>query len=69
MTKVITWNQSVSSLSSPSRIPLTSAAKDDEDNTASDFTEELCMISGSHSSTLDRLYAWECKLCHEIKVS
>jgi hypothetical protein len=26
------------------------------------------MIAGSHSSTLDRLYAWERKLYDEIKV-
>lgn len=26
------------------------------------------MIAGSHSSTLDRLYAWERKLCDEVKV-
>ncbi|CAL9781759.1 unnamed protein product [Musa acuminata subsp. burmannicoides] len=66
--KVITWNQSVSSLSSSSsKIPLTSATKHDEENTESDFTEEFCMISGSHSSTLDRLYAWERKLYDDIK--
>lgn len=67
--KVITWNHSVSSLSSSSsKIPLTSATKHDEENTQSDFTEEFCMISGSHSSTLDRLYAWERKLYDDIKV-
>lgn len=26
------------------------------------------MIAGSHSSTLDRLYAWERKLYDEVKV-
>ena len=26
------------------------------------------MNSGSHASTLDRLYAWERKLCDEVKV-
>jgi hypothetical protein len=26
------------------------------------------MISGSHASTLDRLYAWERKLYEEVKV-
>ncbi|URD83388.1 DUF630 DUF632 domains containing protein [Musa troglodytarum] len=67
--KVITWSRAVSSLSSSSssRIPLASATKHDEENTESDFTEEFCMISGSHSSTLDRLYAWECKLYDDIK--
>ncbi|WOL18526.1 hypothetical protein Cni_G27323 [Canna indica] len=67
VTKAITWNRSVSSLSSSSRIPLRSASKDNEDNNGGDFSEEFCMISGSHSSTLDRLYAWECKLYDEIK--
>ncbi|KAJ8510382.1 hypothetical protein OPV22_000816 [Ensete ventricosum] len=66
--KVITWNRSGSSLSSSSsKVPLASATKHDEENTDSDFTGEFCMISGSHSSTLDRLYAWECKLYDGIK--
>ncbi|XP_008803752.2 protein ALTERED PHOSPHATE STARVATION RESPONSE 1-like [Phoenix dactylifera] len=66
--KVITWNRSISSLSSSSRTPLASAAKDGGDS-SSDFIEEFSMISGSHSSTLDRLYAWERKLYDEVKGS
>ncbi|XP_029119353.1 uncharacterized protein [Elaeis guineensis] len=69
VTKVITWNRSISSLSSSSRTPLASAAKDDGGDSSSDFVEEFSMISGSHSSTLDRLYAWEKKLYDEVKGS
>ncbi|MQL97670.1 hypothetical protein Taro_030380 [Colocasia esculenta] len=35
--------------------------------TSSDFSEESCMMSGSHQSTLDRLYEWEKKLYEEVK--
>ncbi|XP_042494572.1 protein ALTERED PHOSPHATE STARVATION RESPONSE 1 isoform X2 [Macadamia integrifolia] len=68
-TKVITWNRSVSSHSSSSRNPLAIASKDDIDDSGSELLEEFCMISGSHSSTLDRLYAWERKLYDEVKAS
>ncbi|RZC85170.1 hypothetical protein C5167_007781 [Papaver somniferum] len=68
-TKVITWNRSTSSQSSSSRNPLASASKDDMDDSGSDFLEEFNMIAGSHSSTLDRLYAWERKLFDEVKAS
>lgn len=27
------------------------------------------LISGSHCSTVERLYAWEKKLCQEVKVN
>ncbi|KAL2493558.1 hypothetical protein Fot_37315 [Forsythia ovata] len=67
VTKVITWKRTTSSRSSSSRNPL--ATKDDNDDSGSDFIEEFCMISGSHSSTLDRLYAWERKLYDEVKAS
>ncbi|MQL92060.1 hypothetical protein Taro_024678 [Colocasia esculenta] len=69
MTKVITWNRSTSSLSSSSKNPLAAATKDDVCDSGSDFIDEFCMISGSHSSTLDRLYAWERKLYDEVKGS
>lgn len=67
VTKVITWKRTTSSKSSSSRNPL--ATKDDNDDSGSDFIEEFCMISGSHSSSLERLYAWERKLYDEVKVS
>ncbi|MBA0635644.1 hypothetical protein Godav_022247 [Gossypium davidsonii] len=69
VTKVIHWKRSASSRSSSSRNPLATASKDDADDSGSDFVEEFCMISGSHSSTLDRLYAWERKLYDEVKAS
>ncbi|OVA03123.1 protein of unknown function DUF632 [Macleaya cordata] len=69
MTKVITWNRSTSSQSSSSKNPLALASKDYIDDSGSDFLEEFCMIAGSHSSTLDRLYAWERKLYDEVKAS
>ncbi|KAG8373465.1 hypothetical protein BUALT_Bualt11G0027100 [Buddleja alternifolia] len=59
--------RTTSSRSSSSRNPL--ATKDDNDDSGSDFIEEFSMISGSHSSTLDRLYAWERKLYDEVKAS
>ncbi|KAL4582884.1 hypothetical protein LXL04_007445 [Taraxacum kok-saghyz] len=62
MTKVITWKRSTSSRSSSSLHP----KKDDNEN---NFIQEFCMIAGSHSSTLDRLYAWERKLYDEVKAS
>ncbi|KAK6150437.1 hypothetical protein DH2020_015369 [Rehmannia glutinosa] len=67
VTKVITWKRTTSSKSSSSRNPL--ATKDDNSDSGSDFIEEFCMISGSHSSTLERMYAWERKLYDEVKAS
>ncbi|XVF58943.1 hypothetical protein PTKIN_Ptkin07bG0107000 [Pterospermum kingtungense] len=69
VTKVIHWKRSTSWRSSSSRNPLATASKDDADDSGSDFIEEFCMIAGSHSSTLDRLYAWERKLYDEVKAS
>ncbi|XP_043718743.1 protein ALTERED PHOSPHATE STARVATION RESPONSE 1-like [Telopea speciosissima] len=67
--KLITWNRSTSFQSSSSRNHLATASKDDIDDSGSEFIEEFCMISGSHSSTLDRLFAWERKLYDEVKAS
>ncbi|XP_051141330.1 protein ALTERED PHOSPHATE STARVATION RESPONSE 1 [Andrographis paniculata] len=67
VTKVITWKRTSSSRSSSSRNPLN--AREDNDDSGSDFIDEFCMISGSHSSTLERLYAWERKLYDEVKAS
>ncbi|XP_042513170.1 protein ALTERED PHOSPHATE STARVATION RESPONSE 1-like [Macadamia integrifolia] len=66
-TKLIAWNRSTSFQSSSSRNRLATASKDEIDDSGSEFIEEFCMISGSHSSTLDRLYAWERKLYDEVK--
>ncbi|XP_076883373.1 protein ALTERED PHOSPHATE STARVATION RESPONSE 1-like [Bidens hawaiensis] len=67
---IITWKRSTSLHSSSSRNPLAPTSKDaNNDDSGSDFFEECCMIAGSHSSTLDRLYAWERKLYDEVKAS
>jgi hypothetical protein len=69
VSNVVAWKRSVSSLSSSSKSALiTATIKDDVDDSNSDFVEEFAMVSGSHSSTLDRLHAWERKLYDEIKV-
>uniref|UniRef100_A0A7N0T8M3 BZIP transcription factor n=1 Tax=Kalanchoe fedtschenkoi TaxID=63787 RepID=A0A7N0T8M3_KALFE len=67
--KVVTWNRSTSSRSSSSKNPLTTGSKDENDDSGSEFGEEFCMFAGSHSSTLERLYAWERKLHDEVKAS
>ncbi|KAM0034143.1 hypothetical protein Hdeb2414_s0016g00494041 [Helianthus debilis subsp. tardiflorus] len=66
-TKVITWKRSMSTNSSLLRLP-GPPSNEDNDN-ENNFIEEFCMIAGSHSSTLDRLYAWERKLYDEVKAS
>ncbi|XP_076916689.1 protein ALTERED PHOSPHATE STARVATION RESPONSE 1-like [Bidens hawaiensis] len=64
-TNVITWKRSMSSSTSLLCLPITPSTDDNENN----FVQEFCMIAGSHSSTLDRLYAWERKLYDEVKAS
>ncbi|KAH7544702.1 hypothetical protein FEM48_Zijuj01G0013700 [Ziziphus jujuba var. spinosa] len=60
--------RSASSRSSSSRFLInSSSSKDEDDESSSDFSEETCMFSGSHQSTLDRLYAWEKKLYDEVR--
>lgn len=60
--------RSASSRSSSSRFMINSSSSKDEDcDSSSDFSEESCMLSGSHQSTLDRLYAWEKKLYQEVR--
>lgn len=67
--KYLTWHRTTSSRSSSSRNPLGSNAKDDTEDLTGNIFENFCMISGSHASTLDRLYAWERKLYDEVKAS
>ncbi|XP_014509032.1 nitrate regulatory gene2 protein [Vigna radiata var. radiata] len=67
--KIISWKRTASSRSSSSKNALAAKTKEDVDDSGSDFVEEVCMIAGSHSSTLDRLYAWERKLYDEVKAS
>uniref|UniRef100_A0A7N0VJZ8 BZIP transcription factor n=1 Tax=Kalanchoe fedtschenkoi TaxID=63787 RepID=A0A7N0VJZ8_KALFE len=56
----LTWHRTASSRSSSSRTPIGNAS----------YPADIhCMNSGSHASTLDRLYAWERKLYDEVKAS
>ncbi|CAN8273433.1 unnamed protein product [Cochlearia groenlandica] len=56
-----------SSRSSSSSRFLVSGSSESGFESKSEFSEESCMLSGSHQSTLDRLYAWEKKLYDEVK--
>ncbi|XP_027337665.1 nitrate regulatory gene2 protein-like [Abrus precatorius] len=67
--KIISWKRTMSSQSASIRNPLVATPQKDREDNESDFVEESCMISGSHSCTLDRLYAWERKLYDEVKAS
>ncbi|EYU38760.1 hypothetical protein MIMGU_mgv1a001690mg [Erythranthe guttata] len=66
--------RSGSSRSSSSRFMVSASAsasastsRDECSESSSDFSEESCIFSGSHQSTLDRLYAWEKKLYQEVR--
>ena len=60
--------RSGSSRSSSSRFLLTSSGGSGSES-RSDVSDESCMVSGSHQTTLDKLFAWEKKLYDEVKVS
>ncbi|KAK9135832.1 hypothetical protein Syun_015162 [Stephania yunnanensis] len=67
--KTISWHRSTSSHSSSCKSLLASSSKG---STWTEFNNDLFddsggMDSGSHSSTLGRLYAWEKKLYEEVK--
>lgn len=65
---VALFRSASSSRSASSRFLVTSSCSKDEGyESSSDFSEDTCMFSGSHQSTLDRLYAWEKKLYDEVK--
>ncbi|KAK9097538.1 hypothetical protein Sjap_023035 [Stephania japonica] len=53
--------------SSSRRFHNPSSSRDDGCDSSSEISDEACMFSGSHQSTLDRLYAWEKKLYGEVK--
>ncbi|KAK7303917.1 hypothetical protein RJT34_14836 [Clitoria ternatea] len=60
--------RSASSRSSSSRFLLNSSSISKEGcEGTKELSEEHCMLSGSHHSTLDRLNAWEKKLYEEVK--
>ncbi|XP_043708134.1 protein ALTERED PHOSPHATE STARVATION RESPONSE 1-like [Telopea speciosissima] len=68
--QAITWHRSTSSQSSSCKSYLASSSKGS--STWTEFKNDLFddyggMESGSHSSTLGRLYAWEKKLYEEVK--
>ncbi|KAJ0259049.1 hypothetical protein HA466_0077400 [Hirschfeldia incana] len=67
--KYLTWHRTESSRSSSSMNPLGGMNSDDVEELNSNLFENICMIAGSHASTLDRLYAWERKLYDEVKGS
>lgn len=67
--KYLTWHRSASSHSSSFRNLLVPTLKDNVDGSSSNLFNNFCMNSGSHASTLERLYAWERKLYDEIKVT
>ncbi|KAG4964556.1 hypothetical protein JHK85_039531 [Glycine max] len=67
--KYLTWHRTASSRSSSSRNPLGANSIDNAEDHANNLFDNSCMISGSHASTLDRLYAWERKLYDEVKAS
>ncbi|KAH9618865.1 hypothetical protein KSS87_014146 [Heliosperma pusillum] len=67
--KYLTWHRAASFRSSSSRNPLGSNSRDDVEDYTSDLFENFYKISGSHASTLDRLFAWEKKLYDEVKAS
>ncbi|RWW27040.1 hypothetical protein GW17_00008539 [Ensete ventricosum] len=65
--KYLTWHRSVSLLSSSSENFLGALTKDDTQEPSGNIFNGTYMNSGSHASTLDRLYAWERKLYDEVK--
>ncbi|KAJ8750365.1 hypothetical protein K2173_014280 [Erythroxylum novogranatense] len=67
--KYLTWHRTASSRTSSSRNLGGPNVKDDTEDPIGNPFENYCMISGSHASTLDRLYAWEKKLYDEVKAS
>ncbi|KAM0947934.1 hypothetical protein DsansV1_C07g0072941 [Dioscorea sansibarensis] len=67
--KALTFHRSASSLSSSSRNFTGVTSKDDIEDFTDSILSSVCMTSGSHASTLDRLFAWERKLYDEVKAS
>ncbi|KAL0459051.1 UNVERIFIED_CONTAM: protein ALTERED PHOSPHATE STARVATION RESPONSE 1 [Sesamum latifolium] len=65
--KYLTWHRTTSSRSASSRNLLGANSTDGVDDLSNNLFDNFCMVSGSHASTLDRLYAWEKKLYDEVK--
>lgn len=66
--KYLTWHRTASSRSSSSKNPLDANSRENLEDVTNNLFDSSYMISGSHASTLDRLYAWEKKLYDEVKV-
>ncbi|XP_071724754.1 uncharacterized protein [Rutidosis leptorrhynchoides] len=67
MLNPVTLFRSASSRSTSSRFLVSASKEEGGYESSSDISEESCMFSGSHQSTLDRLYAWEKKLYEQVK--
>ncbi|WOL04573.1 hypothetical protein Cni_G13294 [Canna indica] len=67
--KYLIWDRSVSLLSRSSGNFPDQTTKDDIKDLNGNLFSSTYMNSGSHASTLDRLYAWERKLYDEVKAS
>ncbi|XP_047941535.1 nitrate regulatory gene2 protein-like isoform X2 [Salvia hispanica] len=65
--KYLTWHRTTSSRSASSRNLLGVNSSDGVEDLSTNLFDNFCMVSGSHASTLDRLYAWEKKLYDEVK--
>ncbi|CAI9781353.1 unnamed protein product [Fraxinus pennsylvanica] len=67
--KYLTWHRTMSPRSASSRNLLGLNSVDDGEDIANNLFDNFCMVSGSHASTLDRLYVWEKKLYDEVKAA
>lgn len=69
MLNPVTLFRSASSRSSSARFLVNSSggSRDEGYESSSDLSDESSMFSGSHHSTLDRLYAWEKRLYEEVR--
>ncbi|KAL1545074.1 nitrate regulatory gene2 protein-like isoform X2 [Salvia divinorum] len=63
----LTWPRTRSSPSASSLNLLGVNYTDGVEDLSNNLFGNFCMVSGSHASTLDRLYAWEKKLYDEVK--
>ncbi|XP_051134401.1 protein ALTERED PHOSPHATE STARVATION RESPONSE 1 [Andrographis paniculata] len=67
--KYLTWHRTTSSRSASSQNLMGLNASDGPEESSTNLFDNFCMVSGSHASTLDRLYAWEKKLYDEVKAA
>ncbi|KAL6524279.1 hypothetical protein OROGR_016713 [Orobanche gracilis] len=65
--KYLTWHRMTSFRVGSSRNLLGANSTDGANDLGNNLFDNSCMVSGSHASTLDRLYAWEKKLYDEVK--